>query len=439
MLRQKYMNKYKENSLFDEEKFLKDDEEYILKESRPVEESTIKNLNKKKMSQFIEDVLTDKKLTSILYNTGSKAEINFYLKTKKNYENYKKDKEKLKKPNNDANSVIRNKIRREAYYQMRTEIDNYKNNQDNYQSMLKFNNYKKYLYIKKDLDIERNERNKGIKNQRIFGFKRAYNTIKEKLEQKKEKESILSEMKATNENNTPLITLPEIKFNAVNVYSRLYHNAVLSTPLNKRIQKLNINNNNLNNNNLKRQLTQNNLKRNINSKTPKNKKISFSLKNVLSSNNGKEFIVNVTEQNINKCLNKYSGGPQNINYLNWIYEKNVKEDKNNEKFVDFYNLEEKNTGNTYLHLAVIDNYPEIVYYFLEKGAYINKQNSNGDTALHIALKNNNMEIVKIIMKYNPALDIPNNEGVIAFELFTPQMKIDFHLDKMTIINPRKKD
>ena len=83
MLRQNYMNKYKEKSLFDEERFLKEDEEYLLKESRPIEESSIKNLNQKKMNQFIEDVLTDKKMTSVLFSTGSKLEIKSYLKAKK--------------------------------------------------------------------------------------------------------------------------------------------------------------------------------------------------------------------------------------------------------------------------------------------------------------------------------------------------------------------
>ena len=76
---------------------------------------------------------------------------------------------------------------------------------------------------------------------------------------------------------------------------------------------------------------------------------------------------------------------------------------------------------------------------MEKGANINKQNNNGDTALHIALRNNNMEIVKIIMNYKPNMDIPNNEGIIAFELFTPQMKSDFKIDKIIIFNPAKKD
>ena len=429
------MKKYKEKSLFDEERFLKDDDEYLLKETRPIKESYIKHLNPKKMDKFIEDVLTDKKLTSILYSAGSKIEIKSYLKSKKNLENLNKEKEKIKKTKSvsETNSVLRNRNRREAYYQMREEIDNYKINQENYQSMLKINNYKKYLEIKKVLEAERNERNKEIKNLRIFGFKRAYNTIKEKLEQNKEKESTLSDLKSNSDINGQLITLPKIKLNIFNVYSRLYNNAVLYTPLNTKNQNLN---NNKNKKQLKRPLTLNKIKT---SKLYENPKISFSLKNVLPFNNGKEFTLNVTEQNFNQCLNKYSGGPPNMQILNGKTEEKINEDKNFDKFVDFYNLEEKRTGNSYLHLATIDNYPEIVQYFLEKGANVNRQNKNGDTVLHIALRNKNMEIVKIIMNYIPKMDIPNNEGIIAFELFTPQMKIDFNIDKMFIVNPVKKD
>lgn len=441
MLRQKYMNKYKEKSLFDEEKFFKEDEEYLLKESRPLEESSIKNLNQKKMNQFIEDILTDKKLTSILYSAGSKIEIKSYLKSKKNLEclnkNKSKDEKIIKKEKSETNSVIINRNRREAYYQMRTEIDNYKTNQENYLFMLKNNNYKKYLEIKRVLDNERNERNKGIINHRIFGFKRAYNAIKEKLEQKKEKELIYKDVKSNNDiANGPLITLPKIKLNMVNVYSRLYNNEVLLFPLNNKFKNLNIMDNNKQK--IKRASTQNKIKP---SKMCTNKRNnnSFSLKNVLSSNNGKEFTINVTDKNINQCLTKYTGGPQNLRILNGETDEKINEENANDKFVDFYNLEEKKTGNSYLHLATIGNYPQIVQYFLEKGANVNKQNNNGDTVLHIALKNNNMEIIKIIMNYKPKLDLPNNKGIIAFELFTPQMKSDLNIDKMIINNPAKKD
>ena len=437
------MNKYKEPSFLNEEKFLKDDEEYLLKESRPLEESSIKNLNNKKMNQFIEDILTDKKLTSLLYATSSKNEIKSYLKTQKTFENLYKNKKKIKnKYENKINPIIKNKNRKDAYYQMKLDINNYKTYQENYQSKLKLNNHKKYLEIKKDLENERNERNKEIQNHRIFGFKRAYNTLKEKLEQNKEKEILYNDIKANlennkNINNNPLITLPKIKLNMVNVYSRLYNNAVLSTPLNKKIQKLYLNTNilNLNNNKLKKSLSQNKPKK---SRMLKNHTFSFSIKNALTSNNGKEFTVNITEQNINKCLNKYSGGPQNTFNSNDKNESYLNIDKYNEnKLVNFYDLEEKNTGNTYLHLATSDNCAEIVHYFLEKGIDVNKQNNNGDTALHIALRNNNLEIVRIIMGYKPALDIPNNDGVIPFEMFSKQMKIDFEIDNLTIENPSK--
>ena len=36
MLRQCYMNKYKEKSKFDDDRFIKEDDEYLLKEMRPV-------------------------------------------------------------------------------------------------------------------------------------------------------------------------------------------------------------------------------------------------------------------------------------------------------------------------------------------------------------------------------------------------------------------
>ena len=81
----------------------------------------------------------------------------------------------------------------------------------------------------------------------------------------------------------------------------------------------------------------------------------------------------------------------------------------------------------------------LVQYFLEKGANVNVQNYDGDTPLHIALRNKNNEIIKLIMEKNPAMNIPNNKGDIAFELFTPQMKIDYHIDRLNIINPVKKD
>ena len=111
MLRQNYMNKYKEKSLNSIERFLKEDEEYILNESRPIKESSIKNLDNKKMDKFIENVLTDKDLTSILYSTNAKIEIKSYFKSKKNFEFLNKDKKNhISKEKSERNSIFKKNI-----------------------------------------------------------------------------------------------------------------------------------------------------------------------------------------------------------------------------------------------------------------------------------------------------------------------------------------
>ena len=228
--------------------------------------------------------------------------------------------------------------------------------------------------------------------------------------------------------------------NCVTKNNMIKNNSNFNSFFNKEVsdtKKLNVDKKKITKIKLKRPLTQQKIGK-INTKIAPNPKITLTLKNALKSNNGKEFTINVTDQNINKCFTKYSGGPENIPFLNGKFEEK-NNDINLDKFVDFYKLEEKNTGNSYLHLATIDNYPMLVQYFLEKGANVNVQNYDGDTPLHIALRNKNNEIIKLIMEKNPAMNIPNNKGDIAFELFTPQMKIDYHIDRLNIINPVKKD
>ena len=83
MLRNSYINKYKEKSKYDpDDKFLKEDEEYLLKNIRPLPERTIRNLPQRKLNQFVEDVMTNQKVTYVLYSTNAKNEINKYIKSK---------------------------------------------------------------------------------------------------------------------------------------------------------------------------------------------------------------------------------------------------------------------------------------------------------------------------------------------------------------------
>ena len=163
-----------------------------------------------------------------------------------------------------------------------------------------------------------------------------------------------------------------------------------------------------------------------------------SIVNALSSNSGKEFTIKITKNILNKCYYKYSGGPLSIKYKNTDFEKKKSKEKNDNYFVDYFSLLEQKTGNTFLHLAVIENYPEIVKYFVEKGANLNVQNKDGNTPLHLALEKNEKEIIKLLMENKAALDIPNNEGKIAFDFFTPEMKKEYGVDTLLILNPAKK-
>jgi len=80
------MNKYKEKSKYEDDRFIKEDEEYLLKEMRPVKENAIKNLPKQKLDKFIDDILTNRRITNILYASNSTAEIKNFYKIKKSLE-----------------------------------------------------------------------------------------------------------------------------------------------------------------------------------------------------------------------------------------------------------------------------------------------------------------------------------------------------------------
>ena len=75
------------------------------------------------------------------------------------------------------------------------------------------------------------------------------------------------------------------------------------------------------------------------------------------------------------------------------------EDKNSfskdSYYVNYYDLVDPKTGNTFLHLATIDNCPELIQYFIKKGANINLQNKEGNTPLHLAAKDKKSEIIRL--------------------------------------------
>ena len=426
MLRQGFMNKYKVKSKYDNERFQKEDEGYLLKLTRPVKESSIKVLSKEKMNKFMEDVLTNKKMTTILYDSNAKIEIKSSLKLIKNFRKQNERYTKNQKEEFEPVSVVKRRSRKEAYTQMRTEIDSFASNKEQYKKNLLMKNYRKYIEMKKSLTSSKNEYINYLRKNRINSFKRSYDSLKLKIDDNMGRtlETEYSPNQSTYDkklenyylfrNNyidcSHTINLPNIKCDINNVFSRLYNNKVLLTLNEKKDAKKSKSRKAIS---LNRHLHNNKNKKSVFLSTRKlaqqNPKVKLNLKNVFKSNGGKEFTIKVTNEMFKKCLDKYSGGPETIKFLKNEFSQNVKTSNNvnnvnTDGFVNFYELTEKNTGNSYLHLAILGDYPELVKYFIEKGADINKK---------------------------------NNEGEIPFDFFSNEMKKQYGLEKLLIINPTK--
>ena len=437
MLRQSYMNKYKEKSKFDDDRFIKEDDEYLLKEMRPVKNSSIKKLPKEKLDKFIDDILTNRKFTRILYASNSDAEIQNFFRIKKSLEKNEKTKKIIKKDKNEPSSIVKKRSRREAYIQIRLEVDNYKRNRSDYKSELEKKNNERYYLLKKEMNNNRNSYFETIKENRINGFRSSFDKIRNKLKALKGNVIVDENTKETDLVNDPFYTedskinLPNIKLNIKNVFSRLYHNVVLLQNNNIVIKKRRNNSTQIHHNNNIDNINDNNVN---NSRVLPNPKIKFKLKNVLKSTNGKEFTIKITDEIVKKCFIKYSGGPSVINYLKEQIKNNQFNEKENElreDQVNFYNLITEE-GNSFLHIATMENLPELVKYFTDKGANLNIQNYNGDTPLHISARENFDDCTKILLKGKAALDIPNNDNQIPFDYFDNMKKKKFGLEKTVI-------
>ena len=276
-----------------------------------------------------------------------------------------------------------------------------------------------------------------IKQNRIKGFRKSFDKLREKLKSLKGNSLIEENTKETETLNDPFYTedskidLPKIKLNINNVFSRLYHNVVLlQNDKNIIPHKRNNSAQILHKNNTTNNINVNNNNHHI----PPNPKIKYKLKNVLKSTNGKEFTIKITDEIVKKCFIKYSGGPSVINYLKEQIKNNQFNEKENElreDQVNFYNLITEE-GNSFLHIATMENLPELVKYFTDKGANVNIQNLNGDTPLHISARENFDDCTKILLKGKAALDIPNNDNQIPFDYFDNMKKKKFGLEKTVI-------
>ena len=85
-------------------------------------------------------------------------------------------------------------------------------------------------------------------------------------------------------------------------------------------------------------------------------------------------------------------------------------------------LYQDNNGNTYLHLAVINQLENIIRLLIKKGININLQNNDGNTALHLAYNTGNIKIIAVLIENNADLKIKNKDGLLAEEIKTDTLK-----------------
>ena len=439
MLRQSFLNKYKEKSRYGEDRFSKEDEGYLLNQNRPIKYNFMHSLKKEKMDKFIEDVLANKRLTTVLYATNADIEIKTFKKINNNFIRRRDELERKLRAKNEPSSVVKRRSRNEAYLKMRNEISNFKINKEKYRRTLTQKNNKTEKKMKEDVEREKKEYYDDLRANFIKGYRRAFSRIKYKLDILKMgiKEGFLQteiDYPYAFEFTGHKVKLPKAKLNIKNVYSRLYNNTVI-------LPKDLDNNDNENNKKMGRRRTILSKKENDENlmETPIKKiRTRFRLKNALSSNHGKEFTIKINNSLFKKCLDKYSGGPETIKYLKTdTEEKSI--DEKTPYLVNYYNLVEPKTGNSFLHSAAIENLPEMAKYFIDKGANKNLQNNEGNTPLHLALKCKNNKVIKILMDNKASLDIPNSKGEIPFDYFTPEMKKAYGVDKLLVLNPTKKN
>ena len=80
-----------------------------------------------------------------------------------------------------------------------------------------------------------------------------------------------------------------------------------------------------------------------------------------------------------------------------------------------YSYQDQN-GNSYLHLAVINQLENIIRILIKKGINVNLQNNDGNTALHFAYSTGDIKFITIIIESKVDFTIKNKNGLIAEEI-----------------------
>lgn len=213
MLKSSYLKKYKEkNPLELDEKYLKDDENYIIGNYRPMNEKELSTMNSKKLHNVVEDILYNPKVNSLIYAGNAKAEIKLL---KHGHEAMKKNMtcSNAGSLKGDPNNIFLKRKKMEAIVAIKQEADIYKQEKLNKKMELIEKNKLKFRELRLEKNEERVRSIYDLNYIRLNRFEEIYQNIKNKILEYKE--FTQADTKDNEEAN---------KINAYNIKSSLYQN-----------------------------------------------------------------------------------------------------------------------------------------------------------------------------------------------------------------------
>ena len=295
MLRNDYFSDYKEKNKFElENKYADDDDNYILKKHKPLADKAIAELPPHHLKRFVDEILTSKKVSKLLYASNASKEINLLTKSvevlKKNGIRVNNKETPIK---NNPIDIVMNRKKKEIIEMIKGEASQYKEGLNKQKNILNEKNEQFYYTIKTERREETNEFINGLNRNRIERFEKIFNSIKSKLDKTEHKLTTTNITYPEFFTNNKKVSLPDLHLNMNEVYSRLYHNVVYIQPKTEKKKIKNF--------------------VELAKKLDKNNKLGhntdFIINNVIKSANGKEFTIKITDEILMQCFNKHSGGP----------------------------------------------------------------------------------------------------------------------------------
>ena len=436
MIKNVYLEKFKtqKKKLTEFERVsLSHDDNYIMNLERPISLKEINKMPYNKLEIFIDDIMCNKKVNTLLYSNNYKKQLDLYQKQKKAFgknikledNNYNTNKKIA-----ECESLFLKKKKIKMLGEIKNTLSNFKLTKS-----LSTNKIKKKTkgFYKCQQNTEKMNNKlffKPVNEIRFNGYQRSFKNCLERSKSNSE------------------FSLPDIDLNINDVYSRLYHNMIFSPIKLKKLiikktkkQKLTKVDNNLNEINNGGDNEKNKENEDLEDFLKKNKKLK--IRNIFREYLGKEFLLVSSFFTRHKCWKENSGGPKvrrnnpgKLN-LNKFKRKNLKEklyfscgnskiEQSEDDIIDVNDYRD-NDLNSNLHLAVKDNNEEFVKYFLNKNFSPNEQNNFGDTPLHFAMQLKNKQIIKLLINDGGNAWIKNNKGISPYDLADKEIRIDFNL------------